>query len=58
MAHSRKTRIGQMTGRDDEDRLFGTLAADIISVINGAQIVRVHDVKETVDTLSVLSYTI
>ena len=47
-----------MTGRDVEDRLFGTLAADIISVINGAQIVRVHDVKETVDTLSVLSYTI
>lgn len=58
MALSRKTCIGQMTGRDVEDRLFGTLAADIISVINGAQIVRVHDVKETVDTLSVLSYTI
>ena len=58
MALSRKTCIGQMTGRDVEDRLFGTLAADIVSVINGAQIVRVHDVKETVDTLSVLSYTI
>lgn len=58
MALSRKTCIGQMTGRNVEERLSGTLAANIISILNGAEIVRVHDVKETVDTLSVLSYTI
>lgn len=58
MALSRKTCIGQMTGRDVEDRLAGTLAADLLSVIRGASMVRVHDVKETVDTLKVLSYII
>ena len=57
MALSRKTCVGQMTGRDVSERLAGTLAADLISVMNGADIVRVHDVKETVDTLSVLRYT-
>ncbi|MCR5495673.1 MAG: dihydropteroate synthase [Treponema sp.] len=58
MALSRKTCIGQMTGREVEDRLAGTLAADLLSVIRGASMVRVHDVKETVDTLKVLSYII
>ena len=57
MALSRKTCIGQMTGRDVPERLAGTLAADLVSVLNGAKIVRVHDVKETVDTLKVLRYT-
>lgn len=56
MALSRKTCIGQMTGRDIPDRLAGTLAADLISVMKGASLVRVHDVKETVDTLKVLNY--
>lgn len=56
MALSRKTCIGQMTGRDIPMRLSGTLAADLISVINGAKMVRVHDVAETVDTLKVLGY--
>lgn len=56
MALSRKTCIGQMTGRDVQERLAGTLAADLISVMKGAEFVRVHDVKETVDTLKVLGY--
>lgn len=56
MALSRKTCIGQMTGRDIPMRLSGTLAADLISVMNGAHMVRVHDVAETVDTLKVLGY--
>lgn len=56
MALSRKTCIGQMTGRDVQERLAGTLAADLISVMKGAELVRVHDVKETVDTLKVLGY--
>lgn len=56
MALSRKSCIGEITGRSVQDRLCGTLAANLISVMNGAQIVRVHDVKETVDTLKVLEY--
>ncbi|WP_027727907.1 dihydropteroate synthase [Treponema sp. C6A8] len=54
MALSRKTCIGEATGRAVEDRLYGTLAADLVAVQKGAFMVRVHDVKETVDTLKVL----
>lgn len=54
MALSRKSFLGQITGRPVEERLSGTLAADLYSVMNGSTFVRVHDVKETVDTLSVL----
>lgn len=56
MALSRKRCIGEMTGRDAEERLAGTLAADIFSVMQGAKILRVHDVKETVDTLNVMKF--
>ncbi len=52
---SRKSCIGQMTGRDTADRLAGTLAANIVAVRNGARILRVHDVAAACDTLSVLS---
>jgi len=48
---SRKTFIGNVCGRDAQlpvsDRLEGSLAAAVVAVINGADIVRVHDVKET-----------
>lgn len=54
MALSRKTCIGQMTGREVDDRLYGTLAADLISVMNGAFMVRVHDCAPCVDTFAVL----
>ena len=58
MALSRKRCIGEMTGRTTEERLSGTLAANLVSVIKGATFVRVHDVKETIDTLQILQYTI
>ena len=54
MALSRKRCIGDMTGRDTEDRLAGTLAADLISVQRGAKIIRVHDVSAAIDTLNVM----
>jgi len=49
---SRKKFIGNVCGGDDDplpvsDRLEGSLAAACLAVINGANIVRVHDVKET-----------
>jgi dihydropteroate synthase len=43
---SRKSFIGKITGLPVTERLEGTLAAIAISVLNGAHIVRVHDVKE------------
>lgn len=43
---SRKSSIGQIAGAPAEERLPGTLAATAIAVLNDADIVRVHDVKE------------
>ena len=55
MALSRKTCIGEATGRAVEERLSGTLSANLLSVLHGASLVRVHDVKETVDSLKVMN---
>lgn len=46
---SRKRFIGAITGRDVEDRLAGSLAAMVFAITHGAQIIRVHDVKESCD---------
>lgn len=55
MALSRKRCIGELTGgRPTEERLAGTLAADLISVQKGAKIIRVHDVSAAIDTLNVM----
>jgi dihydropteroate synthase len=52
---SRKSFVGELTGRSGpEQRLAGTLAALAFAVIQGAAILRVHDVKETADLLKVL----
>ncbi len=45
---SRKSFIGKVTGADVADRLTGTAATLAIGIMNGADIVRVHDVKEGV----------
>jgi dihydropteroate synthase len=50
---SRKSSLGSITGRDVDDRLAASLAAALIAVQNGANIVRVHDVKETIDVLKI-----
>ncbi|HTR58041.1 MAG TPA: dihydropteroate synthase [Casimicrobiaceae bacterium] len=52
---SRKATIGAITGREVGDRLAGSLAAALAAVAHGAAIVRVHDVRETVDALKVWS---
>ena len=46
---SRKRMVGEMTGKEVEERLAGSLAVALIAMQNGANIVRVHDVKETCD---------
>ena len=44
---SRKNFIGRTLDLEPEDRLEGSLAAVVIGIMNGANIVRVHDVRET-----------
>jgi dihydropteroate synthase len=50
---SRKSMIGQLTGQPVERRLAGSIAGALASVERGASIVRVHDVRATVDALRV-----
>ena len=50
---SRKKSIGDITGRAATERTAGSVAAALIAVQNGANFVRVHDVKETVDAINV-----
>ncbi len=50
---SRKSFIGRATGKDPEGRTYGTAATVSLSVYNGADIIRVHDVKEMVDVIRV-----
>ena len=50
---SRKSSLGQITGRAAEERLAGSLAAALAAAARGASILRVHDVRETVDALKV-----
>ena len=50
---SRKSTIGALTGREVGERTAGSLAAALAAVAHGAAIVRVHDVRETVDALKV-----
>lgn len=55
---SRKSVLGQITGGDVDVRLHASLAASVISTMKGARIVRVHDVKATVDALKVVAAVI
>jgi dihydropteroate synthase len=50
---SRKSSLGAITGREVADRLPASLAAMLATAARGASIVRVHDVRATVDALKV-----
>lgn len=50
---SRKSMIGNILHKPVEKRLYGSVAAALIAVGNGANIIRVHDVEATVDALKV-----
>lgn len=58
MALSRKRCIGTMIERENtaEHRLTGTVTADVLSVQNGAFMIRVHDVQQAIDSLNVMKY--
>jgi dihydropteroate synthase len=49
---SRKSMLGKITGREVGDRLVPSLAAAVLAAERGASIVRVHDVPETIDALT------
>jgi len=51
---SNKSFIGKILKKENPaDRLFGSLAAEVFSVINGADVVRTHNVKETKEVVLV-----
>ncbi len=50
---SKKSFIGKITGSPVDDRLGGSLAAAVLAAANGANVIRVHDVAETVQALQV-----
>jgi dihydropteroate synthase len=50
---SRKSMIGALTGKPVEGRMAGSVSAALFAAMRGAKIVRVHDVAETVDALTV-----
>ncbi|MAK86443.1 MAG: dihydropteroate synthase [Pseudomonas sp.] len=52
---SRKSMIGAVLGRPVDERLYGSLALAALAVGKGAQIVRVHDVAETVDVVRMIA---
>lgn len=51
---SRKAFIGKITGQEVDQRLEGSIAAACVAAINGANIVRCHDVKETKRAMQVV----
>jgi dihydropteroate synthase len=51
---SRKSVLGSIAGGDEGQRLYASVAASVISAMKGAKILRVHDVKATVEALKVV----
>jgi dihydropteroate synthase len=51
---SRKAFIGRILGKDPDERDIGTMASVSAGIINGAHIVRVHNVKMAVDTAKII----
>lgn len=51
---SRKSFIGTLFQLKPKDRLIPSIVSEIISVINGANMIRTHDVKQTVQALTML----
>lgn len=52
---SRKSMVGQTLQRDVSHRLYGSLALAALAVAKGANILRVHDVAETVDVVRMIA---
>ncbi|MEN4908283.1 dihydropteroate synthase [Rahnella bonaserana] len=55
---SRKSMVGQLLHVSPEKRVTGSIACAVIAAMQGAQIVRVHDVKETVEAMRIVEATL
>ncbi|MCO7048271.1 dihydropteroate synthase [Proteus terrae] len=55
---SRKSMVGQLLNVPPQERIAGSVACAVIAAMQGAQIIRVHDVKETVDAMKVVQATL
>ena len=55
---SRKTMIGGLLDVPLEERLTGSIACAVIAAMQGAQIIRAHDVKETVQAMKIVQATL
>ncbi|MEG1214349.1 MAG: dihydropteroate synthase [Leclercia sp.] len=55
---SRKSMVGQLLNVGPTERLSGSLACAVIAAMQGAHIIRVHDVKETVEAMRVVEATL
>ncbi|CAM3872304.1 MULTISPECIES: dihydropteroate synthase [Rahnella] len=55
---SRKSMVGQLLHVSPEKRVTGSVACAVIAAMQGAQIVRVHDVKETVEAMRIVEATL
>ena len=51
---SRKAFIGKITGLEVDQRIEGSIAAACVAAVNGANIVRCHDVKETKRAMQII----
>jgi dihydropteroate synthase len=51
---SRKSFIRKILNGDHDDHLSGSISAAILSVLKGARILRVHDIKETQSALKII----
>ncbi len=51
---SRKSFIRKILSGDHDDHLSGSISAAILSIVKGAKIVRVHDVKETQSAIKIM----
>ena len=52
---SNKSFLGEILQKDPSDRLFGSITAEAISVVNGADIIRTHNVNATKDAVTIAS---
>jgi dihydropteroate synthase len=52
---SRKSMVGTLTGGGAGERVHGSIALAVIAALNGARIVRAHDVAATVDALKMVT---
>jgi len=55
---SRKSMLGHVTGLPVDQRLSASIAAATIAALKGARIIRVHDVKETVEAMQIVAATL